>query len=210
MNLKNQEQLLHTLEGLHTIETIASTLNITTQSALNLLTKLKRQQYATVSGSGKTKRLYKITQLKQRPRVPGMFDIINKYSPHMKLNPWYDHQVHGIYGPEEALIDAIETQSFRVILASLHLFRHIKNWPKLYQLAKQKDSWQKVGALYDLAKLYFKVCHLPKKYNPFKRKKTEYLIKEYQTTETKFQPITQKWHVNIPFRLGDIQKTIGG
>lgn len=210
MNHKNQEQLLHTLEGLHTIETIATTLNITKQSALNLITKLKRQQYVTVSGKGKTKRLYKITQLKQRPRVPGMFDIINKYSPHMKLNPWYDHQVHGTYGPEEALIDAIETQSFRVILASLHLFRHIKNWPKVYQLAKQKDSWQKIGALYDLTKLYFKVRHLPQKYKPLHAKKKLYIIKEYQTTEKKFQPITQKWHVNIPFRLGDIQKTIGG
>ena len=210
MNLKNQEELLHTLEGLHTIETIAETLNITTQSALNLITKLKRQQYVTVSGKGKTKRLYKITQIKQRPRVPGMFDIINKYSPHMKLNPWYDHQVHGTYGPEEALIDAIQTQSFRVILASLHLFRHINNWPKLYQLAKQKDSWQKIGALHDLAKLYFKIRHLPQKYQQLKTKKKYYIIKEYPTKETKFQPITQKWHVNIPFRLGYIQKTIGG
>ena len=160
----NQADLLQLLEGLHTVETVADALKIKKQSALNLLAKLKKQQYVTVSGGGKQKRLYKITQTKQRPRVPGMFDIINKYSP-LKLNPWYDHQVHGKYGPEEALVDAIQTQSFRAILASMRLFGHITNWPRLYHLAKQKNSWQKVGALYDVAKLFFKVKKMPEKYN---------------------------------------------
>ncbi len=209
-NHKNQEQLLRTLEGLHTIETISQTLNITPHSALNLITKLKRQQYVTVQGKGKQKRLYKITQRRQLPREPGMFDIINKYSPQMKLSPWYDHQVHGTYGPEEALIDAIQTQSFRVILASLHLFRHIKNWPKLYHLAKQKDCWQKVGALYDLTRLYFKIRHMPEKYKNRKTKRKYYIIKRYPTTEPLFQPITKHWYTTIPFRKGDITKTIGG
>src|SRR3990167_10403855 len=198
---RKKYELLWKLEGLHTVETAAEKLGITRQATLNLLCRLKKEQHVTVSGGGKIKRIYKITIRKQLPRVLGMFDIINKYSPHMKLNPWYDHQVHGTYGPEEALIDAIQTQSFRVILASLHLFRHINNWPKLYQLAKQKDSWQKIAALHDLAKLYFKIRHLPQKYQQLKTKKKYYIIKEYPTKETKFQPITQKWHVNIPFRL---------
>ncbi len=203
-NHKNQEQLLRTLEGLHTIETIAETLNITKHSALNLLTKLKTQHYTTVQGKGKQKRLYKITQRKQLPRDPGMFDIINKYSPHMKLNPWYDHQVHGMYGPEEALIDAIQTESFRVILASLHLFRHIKNWPKLYQLAKQKDCWQKVGALHDLSRLYFKVRHMPEKY---KNKKEKWSWKTLtQLKKKNFPDIAQKWKIYIPFNQQDLQE----
>jgi len=103
MNPKNYE-LLWKLEGLHTVETAAEKLGITRQATLNLLCRLKKEQHVTVSGGGKIKRIYKITIRKQLPRVPGMFDIINKYSPHMKLNPWYDHQVHGRYGPEEALI----------------------------------------------------------------------------------------------------------
>ncbi|HLC67078.1 MAG TPA: hypothetical protein VJK52_05560, partial [Candidatus Nanoarchaeia archaeon] len=120
----NQDEILRKLEGLHTVETVMKTLNITRQSALNLLSRLKKQQHVTTSGGGKQVRFYKIMMRKQLPRVPGMFDIINKYSPHMKLAPWYDHQVHGPYGPEEALIDAIQTKSFRVILASLRLFNH--------------------------------------------------------------------------------------
>lgn len=204
MNLKNQEELLHTLEGLHTIETVAETLHINKQSALNLLAKLKKEQYVTVQGAGKQKRLYKITMRKQLPRVPGMFDLINKYSPHMKLNPWYDHQVHGIYTIEDALIDGIQTESFRVILASLHLFRHIKNWPKLYQLAKQKDCWQKVGALYDLARLYFKVKCMPKNYKNKKEKWSWKILT--QLRKKNFPSIAQKWKIYIPFNEQDLQE----
>src|SRR3989338_1001322 len=131
----NQEETLKAIEGLQTIETVADALNLKKQSALNLISRLKRQGYVTVSGGRQQKRLYKITARKQRKRDLGMFDIINKYST-MKLAPWYDHQVHGHYGPEEALIDAIQTQSFRVILASMKLFNHITDWPKLYKLAK--------------------------------------------------------------------------
>src|SRR3989344_9349071 len=166
----DQEEVLRKIEGLQTIETVAESLNIKKQSALNLISKLKKQGYVTVSGGRQQKRLYKITVRKQRKRNFGMFDIINKYSS-MKLAPWYDHQVHGHYGPEEALIDAIQTQSFRVILASMRLFNHITNWSKLYKLAKEKGCWQKAGALYDLAKLYFKVRKMPSyclKYESYK------------------------------------------
>src|SRR3989344_3521558 len=105
-------RLLYRLEGLQTVETVAREVGMTRQSALNLLTRLKRQGHVTVQGGGKRKRMYKITMRKQRKRDPGMFDILNKYSP-MKLAPWYDHQVHGHYGPEEALVDAVQTGSFR-------------------------------------------------------------------------------------------------
>ncbi|MBW2990830.1 MarR family transcriptional regulator [Candidatus Woesearchaeota archaeon] len=200
-----KEDVLLKLEGLHTVETVAKTLNLTHQSALNLLSKLKKQGHVTTSGGGKKKRLYKITARKQRPREKGMFDIINKYSP-MKLNPWYDHQVHGVYGPEEALIDAIQTKSFRVILASLRLFNHITNWAKLYKLAKEKSCWQKVGALYDLARMHFKVRRMPKKYTKTTSRKKHYLIGDYPTKEEKYINISKKWNVELPFRKGDLRK----
>lgn len=136
-----------------------------------------------------------------------MFDIINKYSK-MKLAPWYDHQVHGHYGPEEALIDAIQTQSFRVILASMNLFNHITDWPKLYKLAKEKDCWQKVGALYDVARLYFRLNKMPLKYQTKKFIKKQYLIKRYSTTEKIYYPIKNKWNVEIPLQVEDIRKVI--
>ncbi|MBI5393575.1 hypothetical protein HZA96_06940 [Candidatus Woesearchaeota archaeon] len=204
----NQDEHLYKLEGLHTIETAAEKLNITRQSALNLLVKLKKQEYATVQGAGRKKRLYTISMRKQRKRDIGMFDIINKYSPHMKINPWYDHQVHGVYTVEDALIDAIETKSFRIILASLHLFKHIKDWPKLYKLAKEKSSWQKVGALYDVARMFMKIRKMPERYRGSKWKTLSCLIPPYETKEKEFYSIRDKWKINIPFRFGDLGDTM--
>jgi len=196
------ESTLRKLEGLHTIETAAETLKISRQAMLNLLSKLKKQGYVTTSGGGKQKRLYKITMRKQRKRDKGMFDIINKYSPNMKIAEWYDHQVHGKYGPEEALIDAIQTQSFRVILASLRLFNHITDWKKLHKMAKEKGVWQQVGALHELAKIQFKVRKKPIKYKKmnFTRWKTLTQLKHRHN----FPNIENKWHVHIPFNEKDM------
>ncbi|MBS3175764.1 hypothetical protein J4457_00855 [Candidatus Woesearchaeota archaeon] len=201
MKLKQLDEILWTLEGLHTVETAAEALHLTKQSTLNLLSKLKKKGYVTTSGGGKQKRLYKISMKKQRPRDPGMFDIINKYSP-MKIAPWYDHQVHGQYGPEEALIDAIQTQSFRVILASLRLFNHIKDWKKLYQLAKQKDCWQQVGALYDVARMFFRVMKMTGRYTTLKFKVWKQLTK---LKKKNFPEIASKWHIFIPFNEKDLE-----
>ncbi len=202
--IRNLNEILWKIEGLQTVETAAKELNLSRQSAINLLSRLKKMEYVTVSGGGKQKRLYKITMVKQRKRQPGMFDIINKYSP-MKLNPWYDHQVYGEYGPEEALIDAIQTRSFRVILASLRLYGHIKDWKKLHKMATEKGVWQEVMALYELARMHFRV----KKIYPYPKMKDfkkKHLIKDYITYETDFKPITKKWKVYIPFRKGDLDK----
>lgn len=203
------DDALRKLEGLQTVETAAEKLGIGRQSALNLLSKLKKEQHATVSGAGRRKRIYKITMRKQRPRSEGMFDIINKHSP-MKISEWYDHQVHGSYGPEEALVDALQTQSFRAILASMRLFSHITDWPKLYKLAKQKNCWQKVGALHDLAKKYFRVKEIPKSYLRKKALHRAFLIKNYPTKEPAFYPIEKKWKTAIPFRKGDVDRVITG
>ena len=212
MTSKQEEKtlaILKQIEGLQTLDTIAQTLNLRRQPALNLISRLKKQKYVSVSGGGKQKRFYTITRTKQLPRDPGMFDIINKHSP-MKINPWYDHQVHGEYTPEDALIDAIKTENFRLILASIHLFKHIKNWPRLFGLAKEKNCYQKVGALYDLARLFMRVKKMPRKYKTQMSKRRIFLIKDYVTKETQFIPIEKKWGVSIPFRRGDIQKTITG
>ena len=199
-----QLELLRTLEGLHTVETAADTLHLTKQSTLNLLSRLKKQGYVTVSGGGKQKRLYKISMKKQRPRDPGMFDIINQYSP-MKIVPWYDHQVHGRYGPEEALVDAIQTKSFRVILAGMRLFGHIKDWRKLYRLAQEKDCWQQVGALYDLARRFFRVQNRSKKWSIPLVQKWHTLT---QLKKKNFPEISQKWKVFISFNSKDMEAII--
>lgn len=196
-------ETLYKLEGLQTIETIMQKLGITKQSALNLVSKLKKEQHLTTKSQGRH-RLYKITMRKQLPRKQGMFDIINKHSPHMKLNEWYDHQVHGKYTEEDALIDAIQTKSFRAILASLHLFSHIKDWKRLYKLAKENDCWQQVGALYDLAKLHFKVRKMPEKYS-FKTFKTWKQLTQLKNRNN-YPEIQKKYKVTIPFNENDLKE----
>jgi len=198
----NQDELLWKLEGLHTVESAQKILGFTRQSAINLLSKLKKKGYVLVMYGRNKPRLYKITQTKQRPRNQGMFDILNKYSPNFQLMPWYDHQVHGHYDPEEALVDAIETGSSRAILASLHLFNHITSWPKLYRLAKERQCWQKVGALYDVAKMHFRVKRMLKQYyHPnFKSWKQLTQLKN----RNNFPSIQEKWRILIPFNDKDI------
>ncbi len=203
----NTEELTWKLEGLHTIDTVMRELGVKRQTALNILCKLKKMQYCTVTGGGKQPRIYKITMTKQRPRKQGMFDILNKYNPTFKLSPWYDHQVHGTYTVEDAIIDAIQTRSFRTILATLRLFNHVKNWKKLYRLARERQCWNKVGALYETAKRTFRAKFLPHKYaHPITNKK-EYLT-EYsrETRDPRFLPIEKKWHVPISFTKGDLSK----
>ncbi|MEK6950917.1 MAG: hypothetical protein AABX13_04310 [Nanoarchaeota archaeon] len=204
MNPKHRDELLWKLEGLHTIETAAKGLGLTKQSTLNLLSRLKKEGYVTLwSGGGKRKRIYKITTIKQRPREPGMWDIINKYSPNFQPRPWYDHQVHGPYGPEEALIDALQTQSFRLILASLRLFNHITDWPKLYHLANEKDCWQKVGALYDVARLFFRVRRMPERYLVLRPSRWVALT---QLRKRNFPDLSRRWKVYIPFNINDVRE----
>ena len=197
-------KLLRRIEGLHTIETLQKELNLTKQSTINLISKLRKEEYITLfAGGGKKKRIYRITARKQRKRQEGMFDIINKYSPNMKIREWYDHQVHGVYGPEEALIDALQTQSFRLILASMRLFNHIKDWKKIYKLAKENNCWQKVGALYDVSRLFFKVKKMPERYRKRKYKKW---IKLTQLKKKNFPKISEKWHVYISFNKYDLKE----
>ena len=195
---------LKKLEGLHTVETVMNELNIKRQSAINLLSKWKKEGHVTVEGGGKLKRIYKITARKQREITEGMFDILNKYSHNMKLLPWFDHQVHGKYGVEDALVDAVQTKSFRVLLVCLRLFAHIKDWKKLHSLAKNASCWQKIGALYDVAKTIMRVRKMPLRYKSLKAKKQFLLSRKYETKEENFLPIEKKWNVPIPFRKNDL------
>lgn len=197
-------ETLKKLEGMHTLETVANAMNITKGSALNLISRLKKQGYITKTGGGKQKRIYKITTTKQRQRSRGMFDIINKYSPHTKLQPGYDHQVHGRYLVEDAVVDAICTQSFRVMLASIKLFNNVKEWPRLYKLAKERGVWQKVGALYDVARLFVKVRKMPERYREVKPKSWKRLTK--LGNRNNFPEIQRRWKVYIPFNENDIKE----
>ncbi|MDP3640096.1 MAG: helix-turn-helix domain-containing protein [Nanoarchaeota archaeon] len=203
--IRNQYDLLWRLEGLHTVETVAEELGMSRQSALNLLSQLKKAGHVTVSGSGRRKRLYKVTLTKQWPRVPGMWDVLNRYNPNFQLNPWYDHQVHGVYEVEEVIIDAVQTKSFRIVLATLRLFQHVKDWKKLHRLAKEKGCWQQIGALYDVARLFLKVRKMPERYRKEKFHIWKFLS---QLKKKNFPSIAEYWRVYVPFNKNDIRGVV--
>lgn len=198
------------IEGLQTVSTVQESLGLQRQSAINLLSRLRKRGFVTSEGGGKQPRLYRITRHKQLPRAEGMFDLLNKHNPWFKLNEWYDHQVHGKYTEEDAILDAIETESFRALLATLRVFNHVTDWPRLYKQAKERGLWNKVGALYDVARLHFRTRRMPERYRKLHEKRAESLIKGYGTTEELYKPITQEWGVEIPFRKGDIRKVMDG
>lgn len=197
-------EIAQRLEGLHTLDTASAQLGMTRGSTLNVLSKLKKEGYVTVQGGRQQVRFYKVTTRKQLPRVPGMFDLLNKYNPNFKLNEWYDHQVHGTYTVEDAIVDAVTTKSFRALLATLRLFNHVTEWSRLYRLAKEKGVWQQVGALYDVARQTFRVRRMPRTYGP--PKDAQVIPLGRLKDRNNYPAIQEKWNVLIPFNKHDVRE----
>lgn len=205
----NWLKVLRKIEGKQTVDTIAAKLNIKKTTALNLISKLKKEGYLSKTGGRNQKRIYFISTKKQNiPEGEGMFDIINKYSK-LKINPLFMHKTHGRYTVEDALVDAILTVDFRALLASISLFNRISNWPKLYKKTKKYNLQGQLGALYDMARIIIKTRKMPDKmYNLLlknKPKKCVNLLK-IRSKEREFKQIEQKWHVYIPFSKEDLKR----
>jgi len=149
-------------EGKYTIETFAREKNIKKQSALNLISKLRKKGHIQASGGGKQKRIYTITKLPQK-KTNGFYDLVNKYSPE-KLNPSFAHYVTGRYTPEMAIIDGLQIGGIRTIDATMHLFRHINNWKLLLNLAKKKGITKELYSLYNRARKKIKCKRIPRRY----------------------------------------------
>jgi len=160
-------------EGKYTVETFSKEKNLTRQSAINLLSKLKKSGLVTISGGGKQKRIYTITKVPQK-QTNGLYDILNKYSPE-KLVPKFKHIVKGKYTIENALIDSILIGDKRTLDAATHLFRHISSWKRLFDLAKKHKVEKKLYDLYFIARKTTKVKKMPKRYlnnDKYKRSRT--------------------------------------
>jgi len=153
---------MYVKEGKYTVERFATENYLTRQSAINLLSKLKKEGYVNVSGGGKQKRIYTIYKLPQK-KTNGFYDIINKYSPE-KLQPKFEHYVDGNYTIEHAIIDGITIGDTRTLEATTHLFRHITNWKKLFELAKKNRLEKEVITLYKKARETTKIKKIPERY----------------------------------------------
>jgi hypothetical protein len=150
------------MEHIYTVEKFAEERGLKRQSAINLLTRLKKQNLAQVSGGGKQKRLYKVFNIPQRP-TNGFYDIINRYSSE-KLVPKFMHYTYGRYSIEHAIIDGIKINDIRTREATMHLFRHVKDWKFLFRLAEKEKLKKELISLYDVARKKTRVKKMPERY----------------------------------------------
>jgi hypothetical protein len=149
-------------EGKYTVERFAEENNLTRQSAINLLSKLKKHGLVTVSGGGKQKRIYTIHQLPKK-KTNGFYEIVNKYSPE-KLQPRFEHYVNGTYTIEHAIIDGIGLGDIRTLKATTYLFRHVTSWKRLFDLARKYRLEKRVIILYKKARETTKCKRIPQRY----------------------------------------------
>ena len=148
--------------GKYTIELFAEKHNLTRDSAINKLSKLRKQGYAKVSGGGKQKRIYTVSNKKIR-EPNGFFKILNKYSPE-KINPSFQHYVFGKYTIEKTIIDGLLiSDNIRIRKAMYYLFNHIKNWKRLFELAKKYKLEKEVKKLYKEARTKVRVKKMPER-----------------------------------------------
>lgn len=154
-------------EGKYTVETFAKKQDLNRQSALNLLSKLKKQGFVQVSGGGNQKRIYTISKTPKK-KSNGFFSLLNKYSPE-KISPSFEHYIYGKYSSERAIIDGILFQlnqkDLRTREAMFYLFKHIKNWKLLFELAKKEGVVDEVHKLYEDARKKTRCKTMPKRYS---------------------------------------------
>lgn len=193
------------VEGLQTIESIMAILKVKKGTAVNYMSKLKKKGFVKYFSAGRKKRIYRITTIKPRfGDYPSVHEIINKYSKIKVIEP-VRYIIHGRKATaEEAVVFALETQNFRLILASISLFSHIKNWKLLNDIAKKHGLQRQIGALYDLSRLFVKTRRMDKRTGEsmLRGKGSKYIYDKIKTKE--FSGIAKKWKVEIPFRTQDL------
>jgi len=145
-----------------TVDSFAEQKGITRQSALNLLSRLKKRNLVNVSGGGRQPRIYTLYTLPKK-KTNGFYDLINTYAPD-KLQPKFEHYVNGRYTVERAIIDGIIIGDSRTLDATMHLFRHVTDWKRLFDMAEKKNLKPEVIELYNKARLVIKSKKMPERY----------------------------------------------
>jgi hypothetical protein len=156
------DNIMKLADGKHTVETFARERGIARQSALNLLSRLKLQGYVQTSGGGRQPRIYTLSSVAQVP-TNGFYDMVNRYSPE-KLVPRFRHRVRGRYTIEHAIVDGVRIGDVRTLEATMHLFRHVTSWKRLFRLAKERNLVKQVHELYHKARTKTRCKKLPKRY----------------------------------------------
>src|SRR5210317_606089 len=115
-------EMLNQLEGIQTIDTIMSLLNVSRNRAIYVVFRLRKKGYVKTKRMHDGRRVYNISK-RNRKTGTSYYDLINKYAP-IKIVSENKRFIHGRkITIEEALIFALNTKSLRTILVSLALFR---------------------------------------------------------------------------------------
>src|SRR3989344_3068969 len=202
------ESILKKLEGLNTIDLIERKLNVKKNTAIKKISELRKLGYVKTTGGGKQPRFYWISRIKgEKIGNLGLYDTINKNSS-IKLVKPYEHRIIGRrLSIEEAIVRAIKSEDFRLIMASLALFNKIKNISRLYKLAKEENVRRKVGALYEVASRTIKTRkindkHLKLMLNAKNEKK--FIVDGLKSKD--FIDLQKRWNVCIPFNKADLER----
>jgi hypothetical protein len=202
----NKLELAQKLKGLSTIKMIERTLNVDRARAIYLIYALRKRGFVQTKYQSDKTRVYHISPQNAFGGT-SYIDIINKFSPQKIMAS----EVHKIYGREpsieETLVYAINQRSVRYIIASLALFRQVRDWSRLYALAKAYDLVREIAALYEVSRLVVpKVRRMPKRFNtlatPKKTDEMKMMIRGLNSID--FGNIEKKWKVYIPLNYSDL------
>ncbi len=199
--------LVQKLEGIYTLESIMAALKVDRSTAMNYISKLRKQGYVKTKRTSSGKRIYNISRLN---KIGGKsyYEVLNQVSP-IRLSEAETYKVYGRdISYEETLVYALKTGKLRVVLSSLALFKHINNWTQLSELARKNSVQRQVCALYELARSIIKVRKVRKQFLKTCLPKTDdtylYIIPNLKSKD--FIEIQQKWKVYLPFNKGDLQE----
>lgn len=208
----NELELVNSLKGFVTIKMIENRLGINRTRAIYLIHKLRKKGYVITKAQPNKMRVYYISP-NNVLKGTSYIEIINKYAPTAGIKLVAEDYV--IYGKtpsiEETLIYAIKKNDIRFVIASLALFRGVKDWSELYQLAKKNNLIREIAALYDVSRLILpKLRKMPKRFKnlalPKKTDKYKYIIKKFNSDDSPIQKIEKKWKVYIPLNFADLRE----
>jgi len=205
------EKIAESLQGFYNLEDFADRLKVDKPRAIYVIHRLRKLGFVKTIYGSKNKRLYNIS-LRNKQKGVSYTDKINEATSNpgiqiMSSNPYY---VYGrVISYEEALIYAIKQKDIRYIIASLALFRKIKDWSLLYKLAKKENLTKEVVALYEISrKVIKKVRRMPKRFlNLTKKKKLNnfnYIVKGISSDD--FKETERKWKIYIPLNYSDLEE----
>ena len=203
-------ELAKRLEGLNTLEMVMKSLNVRKSTAIKMLSILRKEGFVETSGGGKKPRLYKISPIRVAGKEHlGLYDIINKYSKVKLWEPYKHKVIDRKLSIEEAIPMAVKEgeKNFRLVLAALGLFNHVKDWPRLCFYSKKYNVARKVGALYDVARIIMKTRKIDNRTRKALLKgkdKDKFIIKLNKPRY--YKDIEKVWRVYVPFHKSDLTR----